>query len=59
VVSPALTVVVVAQHVPLLLRLGKLFRKDSVLTAQGFVLLLQAFRDVLERDIALDLTLLV
>jgi hypothetical protein len=58
-VSPALAVVAVAGHIPLLLCLGELVLQDSIFTTQGLILFLETLCNILEGDIALDLTLLI
>lgn len=52
-------VVVLFEGSTLRLELGDLFLQSNILLAESFVLLFEPFRDVLQRDIALDLALLV
>lgn len=52
-------VVILFRSSTLRLELGDLFLQSNILLAESFVLLLEPFRDVLQRDIALDLTLLI
>lgn len=52
-------VVILFESSMLRLELGDLFLQSNILLAKSFVLLFKPFRDVLQRDIALDLALLI